>query len=125
MTQREARRKVENDLRNYPYWLLAENAAGLGSPTRWDIVTSKSLNNSVVENIAIKNEEINNKVMLIEGVLDLLDNRSKAIIERKYFTEKEQFDLDGILKEYAITKNTYYTVVNKSLDKFAVALRYC
>jgi len=124
MTQREARRKVENDLRNYPYWLLAENAAGLGTPTRWDIITNKSLNNSVVENSAIKNEEINNKVMLIEGVLDMLDSRSKAIIEKKYFACKEQFDIQAILKEFNITINAFYVIRNRALDKFAVALRY-
>ncbi len=29
------KKNVENDLRNYPYWLLAIETPGLGSPNRW------------------------------------------------------------------------------------------
>jgi len=35
MNKENVRKLVEENLSNYPFWLLSEEVSGLGSPTRW------------------------------------------------------------------------------------------
>ena len=55
------KKRVERDLKEYPYLLIAVDAGGLGYPTRYDIVKDvkhpSDVKESFVENCAINEEE--------------------------------------------------------------------
>lgn len=120
----EVKKKVESDLRNYPFWLIAIEASGLGYPTRWGINNSTGAfkSGSHVEQSMLEDIERKGKVDVITRVLSKLDNKSKAIIEEWYF--RDTANREDILKELNIDKNKFYYFRNRSLKKFMVALGY-
>lgn len=121
-----AKKKVEEDLRNYPYWIISERLPGLGQAVNWNITSGKStrvFNTSTVENTVINNDLILTKIKIIEAVFDRLDKNSQTIIERWYFRDDES-SREDLLTELNIDKNKYYYYKNRSLRKFMVALRY-
>jgi hypothetical protein len=124
MTEREAKKQVEEDLKNYPYWLIAIETPNLGSPVRWDLVKSKgaSTGGSCVEMSAMEEIRRQWKVDVITGVLTKLDSKSKEIIEEWYF--RELVNREELEKQIDVDKNKYYYLKNRALRKFMVALGY-
>lgn len=119
---RDIIKKVEQDLRNYPLWLLNVELPGLGRTTDWSKVYVRVINkSSLVENIAIDNDEIERKVNIITGVLAYLDPIKKKVIEEFYFRNKSW---DEILEELSISKSTLYAAKRYALSSFATALAY-
>lgn len=124
MSEKEIRKLVENDLSNYPFWLLSEEVSGLGSPTRWDKGSKGYSGTSSVEHSVMQDQKILWKINVIEAVLDRLDAKSKKIIEERYFRCREEFSLNKLAMELYISTAQIYNLRNKALDKFAIALRY-
>ena len=122
MNKENVRKLVEEDLSNYPFWLLSERMPGLGSPTHWD--KKGYSGTSSVEYSLINDERIAWKIKIIELVIHTLDERSKKIIETRYFRDRDDFCIIEIIEELNISKTTLYALRNRALDKFAVALRY-
>ncbi|MBN3360476.1 nitroreductase [Clostridium sporogenes] len=117
------KRNVENDLRNYPYWLLAIETPGLGSPNRWGQVSQHSYSKiSTVEEDMLKDMEKRWKVDVITKVLTLLLPTSKKIIEEWYF--RDGIKREELLKELDIDKNKFYFYRDIALEKFMVSLGY-
>ncbi|MBY6897993.1 nitroreductase [Clostridium botulinum] len=118
------KKSVENDLRNYPYWLLAIETPGLGSPNRWGQQVNQSgyFKTSTVEEDMIKDMERRWKVDIITKVLKHLDPTSKTIIEEWYFRDNNS--REELLKELNIDKNKFYYYRNRALKKFMVAIGY-
>lgn len=120
------KKKVERDLKEYPYLLIAVDAGGLGYPTRYNIVKDvkhpSDINRSFVENCAISEEENKIKVDKITRALEILNKIEKDIIEECYFrniyTNKE------IMKNLFINKNKFYKIKNNAVRKIAISLGY-
>ncbi|CAG7841170.1 hypothetical protein CLOHAE12215_02594 [Clostridium haemolyticum] len=117
------KKKVENDLKSYPYWLIAIESTGLGYPTRWsgEATTGNSINSFVEENV-IDDIEKERKVNCITGVLARLDKNSKKIIEEGYF--RDIYTREQLQQELGLNKNKFYYFKNRALEKFMVALSY-
>lgn len=124
MNKENVRKLVEEDLSNYPFWLLSEEVSGLGSPTRWDKGSKGYSGTSSVEHSVMQDQKILWKISIIEAVLDRLDAKSKRIIEERYFRCREEFCINELTVEMDISKTKFYGLRNKALDKFAIALRY-
>lgn len=119
----ELKKKTEQCLRNYPFYIIAIETPGLGETTRWDIIKSKTnAVNSPTESTAIADEYKSNIVNAIEYVLDKLDKCSKRIIECTYF--REDVEQDELLDELLIDKGKYYRLRKKALEKFMIVLGY-
>ncbi|KOA86399.1 nitroreductase [Clostridium botulinum] len=116
------KKKVENDLKNYPYWLIAIESTGLGYPTRWSGEASSKTNVSFIEENVIDDIEKERKVNCITGVLERLDNNSKKIIEEGYF--RDTYNREELQQELGLNKNKFYYFKNRALEKFMVALNY-
>ncbi len=72
------KKNVENDLRNYPYWLLAIETPGLGSPNRWGQIKQNGYSHtSTVEEDMLRDMEKSWKVDVITRVLGQIDPTSK------------------------------------------------
>lgn len=118
------KKEVENDLRNYPYYLISIETPGLGSAIRPDIIISKSIHPSDPVGKAIVDDEFK-KVLVssIERVYDSLDKESKKVIEFGYFRDDKT--VQEVIDELNICKNKYYKIKNKALNKFMIGLGYC
>ncbi|MBO0537925.1 nitroreductase [Clostridium botulinum] len=117
------KKNVENDLRNYPYWLLAIETPGLGAPNRWGQVSQSGyFKTSTVEEDMIKDMERRWKVDVITKVLKNLDNESKKIIEEWYF--RDIMTREEIQESLNLDKNKFYYFRNRTLKKFMAALNY-
>ena len=121
---KKIKREVENDLRNYPYYLISIETPGLGSSIRPDIVIDKNLSPSdPVSRSAIDNEYKTILVNAVGFVYDKLDKSSKRIIECSYF--RDDVTVGEVMEELKIDKNKYYKLKNNSIYKFAMGLCYC
>lgn len=109
----KAKCEIEEDLRNYPYWLIAIETPVVFYSTRNDSTKEKN----VIEDLTKRR-----KVEIITKVLDRLDNKSKIIIEKWYF--KDSSTREQLLSELEIDKNKFYYLKNRALDKFMIALEY-
>lgn len=117
------KRQVENDLKNYPYWLISMETPNLGNPIRWGKTGQGGYNGiSTVEEDMLKDMERKWKVEVITKVLKNLDSTSKTIIEEWYFRDNNS--RDHLLKELNIDKNKFYYYRNRALRKFMVAIGY-
>ncbi|WP_187291568.1 nitroreductase [Clostridium novyi] len=117
------KKRVESDLRNYPFWLIAIESKGLGYPTRWGGESkSKSISNSFLEDEALNDIEKERKVNCITEVLSKLDLSSKKIIEEGYF--RDTYTREELQREMRLNKNKFYYFKNRALKKFMVALSY-
>lgn len=117
------KKKVENDLKNYPFWLIALESTGLGYPTRWSAKASTSKNNSsFLEESVLKDLEKERKVNTITTVLTKLDSVSKELVEKWYF--RDSYSRDEILKVLKMSKNKFYLYRDRALKKFMIALKY-
>lgn len=120
------RKKVEKDLKDYPYMVMALETEGLGYPTRWDIEKDYSNSNapkgSFTEECVIDLDDNIRKVDIINRVLKTLDSTSKRLIEEWYF--KKTMQQDQLEKELLINTAKYYRLRNESLRKFGIALGY-
>jgi len=121
---KKIKREVENDLRNYPYYLISIETPGLGSSIRPDVVIDKNLSPSdPVGRNAIDNEYKTILVNAVGFVYDKLDKSSKRIIECSYF--RDDVTVGEVMEELKIDKNKYYKLKNNSIYKFAMGLCYC
>lgn len=121
----KAKKYVENDLRDYPYWLIAMETPNLGYPTKWGVTTEKSSlpwERSYVEKNVIDDMEKRWKVDVITKVLSKLDKKSKKIIEEWYF--RDTYTREELQEELVIDKNKFYYYRNRTLKKFMIALGY-
>ncbi|NFJ83920.1 nitroreductase [Clostridium botulinum] len=116
------KKSVENDLRNYPYWLLAIETPGLGSPNRWGQVKSGYFKTSTVEEDMLRDMKKSWKVDVITKVLGQLDPKSKKIIEEWYF--RDIMTREEIQESLNLDKNKFYYYRNRTLKKFMAALNY-
>ena len=120
---RKIKIKVEDDLRNYPYYLISIEAPGLGAAVNPERVVHKSSNNDIVGNSVVDIEYKKIIVDSVNYVYDRLDVDSRKIIDHSYFiddkTNKE------IMEELKIDKNKFYKTKEKALYKFAIGLGYC
>ncbi|MDK0590726.1 nitroreductase [Clostridium perfringens] len=120
---KEVKKLVEEDLENYPLWLINTELPGLGSATDWTKVYKKiSSSGSYIEGLIIKDEVMKRKVEIITGVLMFLNPLRKKIIEEWYFRDMKC--REEILQELAISKSVFYREKNAALNKFIVALGY-
>ncbi|WP_332833464.1 DUF1492 domain-containing protein [Clostridium perfringens] len=120
---KEVKKLVEEDLENYPLWLINTELPGLGSATDWTKVYTKiSSPSSYIEGIVVRDEEIKRKVEIITGVLMLLNPLQKQLVEEWYFRDMKC--RDQILKGLMISEGTFYRERNKALKKFIIALGY-
>lgn len=121
----KAKKYVENDLRDYPYWLIAIETPNLGYPTKWGVTIEKSSlpwERSYVEKNVLDDMEKRWKVDVITKVLSKLDKKSKKIIEEWYF--RDTSNREEILRELEIDKNKFYYYRNRALKKFMIVLGY-
>ncbi|MDM0505210.1 DUF1492 domain-containing protein [Clostridium perfringens] len=120
---KEVKKLIEEDLENYPLWLINTELPGLGSATDWTKVYTKiSSPGSYIEGIVVRDEEIKRKVEIITGVLMFLNPLQKQLVEEWYFRDMKC--RDQILKELMISEGTFYRERNKALKKFIIALGY-
>lgn len=120
---KEVKKLVEEDLENYPLWLINTELPGIGSATDWTKVYTKlSSPGSYIEGIVVRDEEIKRKVEIITGVLMFLNPLQKQLVEEWYFRDMKC--RDQILKELMISEGTFYRERNKALKKFIIALGY-
>ncbi|EGT4144240.1 DUF1492 domain-containing protein [Clostridium perfringens] len=120
---KEVKKLVEEDLENYPLWLINTELPGLGSATDWTKVYTKiSSPGSYIEGIVVRDEEIKRKVEIITGVLMFLNPLQKQLVEEWYFRDMKC--RNQILKELMISEGTFYRERNKALKKFIIALGY-
>ncbi|MCD3217798.1 nitroreductase [Clostridium botulinum C] len=117
------KKKVEDDLRSYPYWLIAIETPNLGYPTRWGGEASTGNNiNSFVEENAFDDIEKERKVNTITKVLRILDSKTKELVEKWYF--RDMYTRSELLRELNIDKNKFYLYRDRALEKFMIALKY-
>ncbi len=120
------KKRVERDLKEYPYLLIAVDAGGLGYPTRYDIVKDvkhpSDVKESFVENCAISEEENKIKVDKITRALELLNRVEKDIIEECYF--RNIYTNQEIIKNLFINKNKFYKIKSNAVRKIAISLGY-
>lgn len=120
------KKRVERDLKEYPYLLIAVDAGGLGYPTRYNIVKDvkhpSDIKGSFVENCAISEEENKIKVDKITRALELLNKVEKYIIEECYF--RNIYTNQEIIKNLFINKNKFYKIKNNAVRKIAISLGY-
>lgn len=120
------KKRVERDLKEYPYLLIAVDAGGLGYPTRYDIVKDvkhpSDVRGSFVENCAISEEENKIKVDKITRALELLNKVEKDIIEECYF--RNIYNNQEIIKNLFINKNKFYKIKSNAVRKIAISLGY-
>ncbi|GAA0082443.1 MULTISPECIES: hypothetical protein [Clostridium] len=117
------KKNVENDLRNYPYWLLAIETPGLGSPNRWGQIKQNGYSHtSTVEEDMLRDMEKSWKVDVITKVLGQIDPTSKKIIEEWYF--RDIMTREEIQESLSLDKNKFYYFRNRTLKKFMAALNY-
>lgn len=115
--------KVESDLMKYPDWLTLIEVGGLGSPSHYGTDTIKPAfkNSSSVEMEALRCEETEKKVQIIEKVFERLHGEMKNIIEFRYFQQYETYE---VIKMRKIKKWKYYDLKDRALECFARALGY-
>ena len=122
------KKRVERDLKEYPYLLIAVDAGGLGYPTRYDIVKDvkhpSDVKESFVENCAISEEENKIKVDKITRALELLNRVEKDIIEECYFrniyTNQEIIKNLFINKEQCSKENSNFSRIFIKSDKIGI-----
>lgn len=120
------KKKIENDLREYPFLLIAVDAGGLGYPTNHEIVKDvkhpSTMKGSFVESCVIDEEYNKKKVDKITRALELLDITEKEIVEECYF--RNTYTNQQIISNMCISKAKFYKVKNDSLRKIAISLGY-
>lgn len=118
------KKEVENDLKNYPYYLISIETPGLGAAIRPDIVIDKNLSPSDPVGKKIVDDEYKRALVNAVGyVYDRLDEQSKRIIECGYF--RDDISVKEVKEELKIDKNKYYKLKEKALYKFALGIGYC
>lgn len=121
---KKIKKEVEEDLRNYPYYLISIETPGLGSAIRPDVIMNKNASPSdPVVKSAIDDEYKRILVNAVGFVYDKLDKSSKRIIECSYF--RDDIAPSEVMDELKIDKNKYYKLKNNSIYKFAMGLCYC
>ena len=121
---KKIKKEVENDLRNYPYYLISVETPGLGAAIRPDIIISKSLSPSDPVGKSIVDLEYKRALVNAVGfVYDKLDSNSKRIIECCYF--RDDISVSEVREELQIDKNKYYKLKDNALYKFAIGIGYC
>ncbi|WP_244832971.1 nitroreductase [Clostridium sp. BJN0001] len=115
---------VENDLKNYPYYLISIETPGLGGAIRPDIILDKNISTADPVGKSVANLEYKRALVNAIGfVFDNLDKRSKRIIETGYFNDN--MTMTEIIDELKIDKNKYYKLKEDALYKFALGIGYC
>lgn len=121
---KKIKKEVENDLRNYPYYLISVETPGLGSAIRPDVIIDKNL--SPADPVGKSVVDIEYKKALVNAVgfvYDRLDTNSKRIIECCYF--RDDISVGEVREELKIDKNKYYKLKENALYKFAMGIGYC
>lgn len=119
------KKQVEDKLEKYYYYLISIESPGLGQPTQWDKVYTKSNSpQDPVSNVVVEDEYKRILVNAIENVFDRLDGECKKIIEEYYFKGNVNKP-DDIIDKLRLSKNRYYELKKLSLYKFMIGLGYC
>ena len=122
-TYSKFKKKVEDDLRDYPYHLISMETYGLGATIRPDKVTVKNNLSDPVASAMFADEYKTKLVNAIEYVYDKLDGSSKRIIDCCYFQDNV-ITKDEVMEELRIDKNKYYNLRKNALCKFMKGLGY-
>ena len=121
---KKIKKEVENDLKNYPYYLISVETPGLGSAIRPDVIINKNSNPSDPIGKSIVDIEYKRALVNAVGfVYDKLDKSSKRIIECSYF--RDDISVSEVMNELNIDKNKYYKLKESALYKFAMGIGYC
>lgn len=121
---KKIKKEVENDLRNYPYYLISVETPGLGSAIRPDVIIDKNLSPSDPVGKSVVDIEYKKALVNAVGfVYDRLDTVSQRIIECCYF--RDDITVSEVREELKIDKNKYYKLKENALYKFAMGIGYC
>lgn len=121
---KKIKKEVENDLRNYPYYLISVETPGLGSAIRPDIIIDRNLSPSDPVGKSVIDIEYKKALVNAVGfVYDRLDTVSQRIIECCYF--RDDITVSEVREELKIDKNKYYKLKENALYKFAMGIGYC
>ncbi|WP_294344195.1 DUF1492 domain-containing protein [uncultured Clostridium sp.] len=118
---KDVKKRVEDELRNYPFYIISLDMSGLGTAVNPSKTINKYAVTDIVANTVISEEYRRDIVNRIEYVYDRLNIESKKVIDLAYFQGLKR---DEILKELTINKNKYYKVKNEALKKFSIAFGY-
>lgn len=119
------KKKVEEELREYPYKLMSLEISGLGTAINPAIKIEKYKHPSdAIANELVNKEMTEKRVHVIEWVYEeKLTPEQKRIVQAYYF-EDNVTKPNEIIAELMISKSTYARIKNDSLIKFALALGY-
>ena len=121
---KKIKKEVENDLRNYPYYLISIEMPGLGSACRPDLIFDKNISPSDPVGKAIVDQEYKRIIVnAINYVYDKLDNDSKKVVDYSYFRDDKTNQ--EVIEELQISKNRFYEIKKRALNKFMIGLGYC
>ncbi len=118
-------KKVENDLRKYPDWILRIETTGLGISSN-AMKDYKSYDfKSLVENSVEYDDETKRKIIAIESVYDnRLNERKKKLIDLRYFQQEPRYKVMETLEIKKENKNEYYKIRDFAILSFARVLGY-
>ena len=120
----EEKRKLEEELREYPYKLMSLEISGLGTVCNLEKIADKYRHPSDSVARAIEYREVNEKrLKAIEWVLDRLPEDEKKII-RTYYFEGNITKPAEVMNILSISERTYQRAKNRALEKFAITLGY-
>lgn len=119
------KKKVEEELREYPYKLMSLEISGLGTVVNPAIKIEKHRYPSDSISRGLVNKEINERRLhAIEWVYEeKLTVEQRRIIQACYF-EDNVTKPSEIINELMISKSTYARSKNDALKKFALAIGY-
>ncbi len=120
----QAKRALEEELRDYPYKLMSLEISGLGTVCNLKKIADKNKHPSDSIGRAIENKEINEKRLnAIEWVYERLNKEQKRIVQACYFEDNTTKPRE-VMKELKISQSTYQRIKKESLMKFAITLSY-
>lgn len=119
------KKKVEKELREYPYKLMSLEISGLGTAINPTVKLEKNrFPFDPIAKILVNKEISERRLNVIEWVYEeKLTKEQKRIIQAFYF-EDNITKPNEIIKELKISESTYRRLKKDSLTKFAMALGY-
>lgn len=118
-----AQKKVEEELRNYPYYIISMDMSGLGGAVNPTVIINKNSSPSDPVSRQVVNEEYKKTIVnIIEFIYDKLDSDSKKLIDLYYY--RTDFTKDEIMNEMNIDRNKFYTLKRNALKKFMIGFGY-
>ena len=119
---KEQYKKIKKEVENY--YLISIEMPGLGSACRPDLIFDKNISPSDPVGKAIVDQEYKRIIVnAINYVYDKLDNDSKKVVDYSYFRDDKTNQ--EVIEELKISKNRFYEIKKKAINKFMIGLRYC